>query len=66
MGFEVSLPGKVGSSVCSELDELVGGAALRETADGLIVSVADQAALVGLIDWLHDAGVAIGEVRSGE
>lgn len=65
MNFEVAVPATVASSVRSTLDDLVGRAAVRETADGLVVSVVDQAALVGLIDRLHDLGVAIGEVRPG-
>lgn len=64
MNFEVAVPAKVAPSVRSALIDLVGSEAIRETPDRLVVTVVDQAALVGLIDRLHDLGVRIGEVST--
>lgn len=64
MSFELALRDGIGASVRSVLNDLVGAAAIRESADGVVVSVIDQAELVGLIDRLHDLGVVLGEVRA--
>lgn len=63
--YELRIAGRVGDDVIAELSDELGSLLSTDECAGtvLVTSVADQAALLGMLDRLHGLGLSVREVR---
>ncbi len=63
MAYDIELDGTLPHAVRHRLVELVGDDAIAERADRIVVSTRDQAAMVGVLQWMNDVGLGIERIQ---
>ena len=63
MAYDIELDGPLQHSARHRLVELVGDDAIDERAGHTVVSTRDQAAMIGVLQWLNDLGLGIDRVQ---
>lgn len=63
MGFDIEIAGNISDSVRNRLIEMVGDAALAQLPGRVVVTVDDQAAMIGVVHRLNDLGLDIDRIE---
>ncbi len=63
MAFDIEFDGPLQHAVRHRLVELVGDEAIDERAGRIVVSTTDQAAMIGVLQWMNDLGLGIDRVQ---
>jgi hypothetical protein len=63
MAYDIEVDGPLPRAVHRRLVELVGSDAIDERPRRVVVSTRDQAAMIGIINWMNDLGLCIDRIQ---